>query len=109
MRVALWILAVIACGRSAGPTLTMPRQLPADTIDVDSTNLGAKEELDALLLGLPSIGRPVDPIRVAVPPLRVNGDDRWLGEAAADIVMSQISTARGVIGVDRGELKPVVE
>src|SRR5256885_13162239 len=110
LRSWMYLLITVACGGPSGPKLPTPHHVTASAIDVDSQNLGPKEEIDALLQGMPQLGRTTDVAHVAVPPLVVvgGGGDQWLGEAAADMIMSELSTARGVVAVARGELLPII-
>ncbi len=106
--VAVMLASSCASSPSTHHAARPPRTLTAGP-DVVSRNLPPEQELDALLMGVRSVGKG-NAIRVAVPPFRVLGrKDDWMGEAAALVAMSRLSREDGVSVLERRELTKIID
>jgi len=109
----VWVAVVLSCARGAGTAIKKPQHLAPlrPPIDVSSKNLAPKDELDALLDGVAGYGRTVDVIRIAVPPPDVHAPEqqKWIGEAAAAVMMSELSRVPGVSVLERAELQTLID
>jgi hypothetical protein len=100
-------IATIGCS-GAGPA---PRTFAKNIPDVAAHNLAPKDEIDALLTGLSSVGKPGATARVAVAPFKVLGGkgDDWIGEATSEIVAARVSAIENVSVLERSEITRIID
>jgi TolB-like protein len=104
---ALVGLAAVSCAPTQVPVETpkidITRYQVGAAVDIESKNLPAPEEIEALMQGEPEHGLIKNGVRMAVAPFEVlGGDDRkWLGEAVSEVMSNELARVDGVWVLER--------